>query len=296
VDRLKGCRQAVAGSPEETRFRLIDLRRACFDNGAKCAATMATIGQQRAIGASHHGLSGMLLFDVLVAAHIITGTVGLIALWVPVVARKGSARHRAWGQLFSHALLVTGVIAVGISLCTLYAPLETHPFSDDARHVRAVFGWMMLYLSVLTVMLVSYGRWCVRNRNAHQRNRTPMNFMLQGLTLVTAVNCAWQGWLVGEPLLPAMAIVGIAAAVLNTRYILSNEPEQKAWLIHHSRGLVGAGISVYTAFLAFGAVNTMPALAFSPLVWATPTVLGVTYLLYHQFRLHPPLRRRRGAA
>jgi hypothetical protein len=290
-----GWPQAVGSALEGTRFGLIDLRRGYFDNGAHCAATMATISRGPVISASHHGLSGMLLFDVLVAAHIITGTVGLIALWVPVVGRKGSVRHRAWGQLFSYALLATGVIAVGISLCTLYAPLETHPFSDDARHVRAVFGWMMLYLSVLTIMLVSYGRWCVRNRNAHQRNRTPLNFTLQALTLVTAVNCAWQGWLIGEPLLPAMAIVGVAAAVLNTRYILSSRPEQKAWLIHHSRGLVGAGISVYTAFLAFGAVNTMPALAFSPLVWATPTVLGVTYLLYHQFRLHPPLRRR-GAA
>lgn len=237
----------------------------------------------------------MLLFDVLVAAHIVTGTVGLIALWVPVVGRKGSPTHRKWGLLFSHALLLTGLIAIGISLCSLYAPLETHPFADDAQLVRAVFGWMMLYLSVLTVMLVSYGRWCVQNRAAHHRNRTPINFSLQALTFMTAVICAWQGWLVNEPLLPAMAIVGVAAAVLNTRFILTARPVPGAWLVHHSRGVVGAGISVYTAFLAFGAVNTMPALAFSPLVWATPTVLGVSFLLYHQFRIHPPLRARRAA-
>ena len=30
------------------------------------------------------------------------------------------------------SMLVTGTIAIGISICTLIAPLETHPFSDDA--------------------------------------------------------------------------------------------------------------------------------------------------------------------
>jgi len=223
----------------------------------------------------------MFLFDLLVWAHIVTGTVGLISFWIPVLSRKGSPLHKRAGIVFQRALLVTGTFALGISLCTLYAPLETHPFSDDPVLVRAVFGWMMLYLAVLTVMLSSYGRWCVQNRRLHAGNRTPLNLLLQLATLVTALNCAWQGLRIGHPLLPLMALVGVAAAILNTRFILG-EPAPQEWLIQHSRGLVGAGISVYTAFLAFGAVNFMPALAFSPIVWATPTTLGIAYLLYHQ--------------
>ncbi|MEL6216157.1 MAG: hypothetical protein AAFQ99_10830, partial [Pseudomonadota bacterium] len=57
------------------------------------------------------------------------------------------------------------------------------------------------------------------------------------------------------------------------------------WQIQHSRGLVGAGISVYTAFLAFGAVNLLPSYALNPALWATPAALGISYLLYHQFRI-----------
>lgn len=222
------------------------------------------------------------LFHWLVIAHIVTGTVGLITLWVPIIGRKGSVNHKLWGKVFAWSLLLTGSFAVGISVCTLTYPLETHPFWEDAALVRGVFGWMMLYLAVLTINLSRYGRLCVQNRANHSANRTPGNLAWQAATFLTAVNCAAQGLSLSQPLLVGMAIVGVAAGILNTRFILRKQPPMNEWLVQHSRGLVGAGISVYTAFLAFGAVNYMPALAFSPAVWATPCILGVTYLIYHQ--------------
>ena len=96
------------------------------------------------------------LFEILVAAHIVTGSVGLISMWVPVIGKKGARNHKRWGKVFSYALLATGTIAIGISLCTLSAPLETHPFSDDEPLVIGIFGWMMMYLATLTIMLAWY--------------------------------------------------------------------------------------------------------------------------------------------
>ncbi|MEM1090530.1 MAG: hypothetical protein AAF552_14415 [Pseudomonadota bacterium] len=235
------------------------------------------------------------LFKALVAAHIVTGTVGLISLWVPIVGRKGGAVHKKWGVVFARSLLLTGGFAVGISICTLIAPLETHPFWDDPVLVSAVFGWMMLYLATMTINLANYGRLCIQNRQNHAANRTAVNLFLQAATFFTALNCAIQGWRVEQPLLVGMSIVGLAAGFLNTRFILRRNPPANEWLIQHSRGLVGAGISVYTAFLAFGAVNLMPQFAFSPVLWATPCVLGVTYLLYHQVRIMLARYRKRAA-
>jgi len=79
----------------------------------------------------------MWQFDTLVALHIVSGTVGLITLWVPIIGKKGSPTHRRWGRIFAHALLITGILAIGISVVTLLYPLETHPFSDDeaCRHL-----------------------------------------------------------------------------------------------------------------------------------------------------------------
>lgn len=231
------------------------------------------------------------LFETLVIVHIVTGSVGLICVWVPIIGRKGGAAHKRWGKVFAYSMLITGSVAIGISLCTLHSPLETHPFSDDAELVRGVFGWMMLYLATMTIMLARYGLLCIRNKRAHADNREILNFFLQAATFAAAANCMVQGALLGNGLMMGIAIVGLTAAVLNTRFILQTRPPMNEWLIQHTRGLVGAGISVYTAFLAFGAVNLLPAYAFNPLLWATPTALGVSLLLYHQQRIVAARRR-----
>jgi len=49
-------------------------------------------------------------------------------MWVPVIGRKGGAAHKRWGKVFAVSMLITGCVAIGISLCTLYSPLGTHPF------------------------------------------------------------------------------------------------------------------------------------------------------------------------
>ncbi len=237
------------------------------------------------------------VFEILVAMHIVTGATGLVTMWIPVVGRKGSKNHKKWGKVFAWTMLATGSLAIGISVCTLISPYGTHPtFVDDPLWsdpavVRGVFGWMMLYLAIMTIMLAWYGLLCIRNKRVHERNKNAPNLILQFLTFVAAANCMIQGILLVQPVMIGISVVGLLAAVLNTRFIFQANPPLNEWLIQHTRGLVGAGISVYTAFLAFGAVNYMPALAFTPWVWATPTVLGVSLLLYHQAKI--TLARRR---
>ena len=233
----------------------------------------------------------MWLFKTLVALHIISGTVGLITMWVPVIGKKGSATHKRWGRVFAQSLLITGILAIGISLCTLRFPLETHPFATDAALVRGIFGWMMLYLATLTIMLSRYGMWCIQNRRNHAANKNVVNLALQAATFVTAANCAWHGYLINQPLMMGISTIGLLSSVLNTRFIFQNNPPLNEWLVQHTRGLVGAGISVYTAFLAFGAVNLMPHLAFHPVLWSTPCTLGVALLLYHQYKVIMQRRR-----
>ncbi|MEO0613486.1 MAG: hypothetical protein AAFY83_09245, partial [Pseudomonadota bacterium] len=51
------------------------------------------------------------------------------------------------------------------------------------------------------------------------------------------------------------------------------------------KALVGTGISVYTAFFAFGAVRYVPQLALNPVLWAVPLVTGLALILYHQYKV-----------
>ncbi len=226
----------------------------------------------------------LTVFRTFVIVHIAAGATGLLSFWVPVVARKGGLLHRNWGRVFTYAMLVTGTAAIGISTCTILAPVETHPHleaSFGAPLIQGIFGWMMLYLATLTLNLAWYGWLCVKNRRAVEKNREWRNLLLQALLLVAATNCAWRGVQLGQPLMMGISIVGFATVGTNVWFLYGPTPGPTAWLREHVKALVGAGISVYTAFFAFGAVRTVPALALHPVLWAIPLSVGLTIILWH---------------
>ncbi len=224
------------------------------------------------------------LFHALVAMHIVTGATGAIIFWVPVLGRKGGVDHRKWGRIFTWCMLATGGFATAMSLLTLYDPIGTHPHLEgrfDEVFIRAIFGWLMLHMGILTVNLAWYGWLCVLNRRDHMANRSRFNLGLQAAVIIAALNCALQGWLSGQFLMIGLSVVGVATGVTNLFFILNPRPAPMVWQKEHLKGLVGCGISVYTAFFAFGSVRILPELALHPVLWAIPLTTGVLMILYH---------------
>ncbi len=211
-----------------------------------------------------------------------------MAFWVPVIGKKGGANHIRFGKLFTWTMLITGTVAVGISSVTLSDPMGTHPhlvdhevFSDPAM-ISGIFGWMMLYLAILTVNLAWQGWLCITNRRDHLRNRAWHNLLSQVVLTVAAANCLWQGWLIQQPMMMGISIVGFATVGTNLWFIYLPNPRPVDRIREHIKALVGAGISVYTAFFAFGAVRVLPELALTPGLWAVPLVVGLTLIIYHR--------------
>jgi hypothetical protein len=166
---------------------------------------------------------------------------------------------------------------------------------------------MMLHNAILTITLGWYGWLAVTNRRNLAANRTPLNIGLQYCLMVAAVVCAWKGSQIGHPLMTTLmvgvSVVGFAAATTNLMFIFGRSPSPVKWMKEHVKALVGTGISVYTAFLAFGAVRLMPSLALHPALWAVPLVTGLTIMIYHMIRIDQKaglgifqLARRRGMA
>ncbi|MCL9999661.1 MAG: hypothetical protein NBV68_09775, partial [Erythrobacter sp.] len=112
-------------------------------------------------------LTGMTLFHALVVLHVATGAVGLTAFWGPIVTRKGAANHRRWGRAACYGFLGAGALAIAMALLSLYGPEYRHPEVTDRALYEGLFGWMMLYLGVLTIGFVDYGLAVVK----HSRNR-----------------------------------------------------------------------------------------------------------------------------
>jgi hypothetical protein len=226
-----------------------------------------------------------LLFKGLIAVHIVFGVVGLVSFWIPVLSRKGSPVHRLWGRVFAQSILAAGGIAILLSLCTLYDPLGTHPHLEDPAFVRGIFGVLMLHLGVLTVNLAWYGREVLKNKSDPARNRRRINLSLQLLLALAAVACVIEGFRISQPLIVAASVIGFATVATNLMHMLNPAPPPKAWLKEHVKGIVGAGISVYTAFFAFGAVRIMPEIALHPGLWAIPLVIGLALILYHYWKI-----------
>ncbi|NKC33959.1 hypothetical protein [Falsiroseomonas selenitidurans] len=240
----------------------------------------------------------LLLFHSLVVAHILTGTTGAIAFWVPVIGRKGGGRHRRWGRVFTFAMLATGSLAVMMSLLTLLDPLGTHPHLEgrfDAAFLRGMFGWMMLHTGILTINLAWYGYLCITNKGRHAANRTKLNLGLQYAVMAAALVCAAQGWIIGQPLMIGIAVVGLATGLTNLWFLHKPRVERQDWLKEHIKALVGAGISVYTAFMAFGSVRVFPELALHPAMWSLPLVVGLAIIIWHRLGVERQARRRVGA-
>ncbi len=233
-------------------------------------------------------LSSLDIFHFLVACHIVTGASGALAFWIPVASRKGGPAHRKWGRIFVRLMLATGVIAGLMATTTLIAPMETHPhllhvegFSDP-QTVRGIFGWMMLYLAVLTVNLAWHGWLCAAPGRSVATIRSWQNVALQVLLTVAALNCALQGLRIGQFLMVGISFVGFATVATNVWFMAKSKPMRAEWIREHVKAIVGTGISVYTAFFAFGAVRLIPQLALNPVFWSIPLVTGIAMIIWFQ--------------
>jgi uncharacterized membrane protein len=230
------------------------------------------------------------IFDTLVIAHILSGLVGLASVWMPIISKKGGRLHRKAGAVFVKSMLVTGIVATGIATSTLIAPVETHPhlldhplFVGGRETIRAIFGWMMLYLAFLTVNLARFGDRCVKDKIT--RGRGPWDTVSQAVLFMLSVNCLVQGVLVEMSLMIGISMVGLATVGSNLWYLYKPKVRCYDWQLEHVKGLVGAGISVYTAFIAFGAVRFLPEIALTPLLWSLPLLVGLAIILYQQFMI-----------
>jgi hypothetical protein len=223
----------------------------------------------------------MALFEALVVAHVITGAVGLTAFWGPIVTKKGAMNHRKWGRAACYGFLGAGVLAIAMALLSLYGPDHRHPEVTDRALYEGLFGWMMLYLGVLTIGFVDYGLAVVK----HNRNRRALRSLrYQSVIAAVMVSGAWCGFYglkVGHPLMVLVAFIGIAAMVIQQAYIWRPaEPLRTTYIGEHFRALIGMGISAYTAFLSVGLIRYVPEHVFNPAVWAGPSVIGVSLILY----------------
>ena len=218
------------------------------------------------------------LFELVLAVHVGAGVAALTSFWGAVATRKGGLAHRRWGRVFAAAIYAAGFMALGMGLLSLVWPLAMHPGLTDEALYRGLFGWMMLYLALLTMSMTRYGLKMVANKRDHAANRHWSMVGLQLLVLVAAVNCAWQGVVLRQPLMIGVSVIGFGTVLTYLWYIFRSRPGHGDYIPEHLKAMVATGIAAYTAFLSVGLVEMFPHQAFNPAIWAVPSVIGVVII------------------
>jgi hypothetical protein len=207
--------------------------------------------------------------------------VGLTAFWGPIVTKKGALNHRKWGKAACYGFLGAGALAIAMAFLSLYGPEQRHPEIADRTLFDGLFGWMMLYLGTLTIGFVDYGLGVVKHSRNRRMLRAPRHQAVIAAVIATGAWCGYFGWHVGHPLMMLVAFIGIVAMLIQQRYIWRREdPPKGTYVGEHFRALIGMGISAYTAFLSVGLIRMVPEHVFNPAIWAGPSVIGVSLILY----------------
>ena len=221
------------------------------------------------------------LFELVLAVHVGAGIAALTSFWGAVATRKGGASHRQWGRVFAAAIYAAGAMALVMGALSLVWPLAMHPGLTDEALYRGLFGWMMLYLALLTISMTRYGLKMVANKRRHPDNRHWTMISLQLLVLAAAINCAWHGVRLGQPLMIAVSVIGFGTTLTYLGYMFRADPGRGAYIPEHLKAMVATGIAAYTAFLSVGLVEMFPAHAFNPIVWAVPTIIGAGIIAWY---------------
>jgi hypothetical protein len=238
----------------------------------------------------------MHLFEALVVLHVIAGATGLIAFWVPIAARKGGPAHRRWGRIGTVAFIIAGSLAIAMALLSLFGPEQRLPMITDRVLFAGLFGWMMLYLGTLTIGFAVYGLAVVRHRSNRAALRGPVYQAMFAAVIASALWCGYFGLSIGQPLMAALAVIGLSAVATQQYYIWRRSPPPRAHVPEHFRALLGMGISAYTAFLSVGLIRLVPDHVFNPLIWAIPSIIGVSLILRFTLGARPQRRATGGAA
>ena len=222
----------------------------------------------------------MHLFEIFVVLHVIAGSIGLVAFWIPIGTAKGAATHRRWGRIACYGFVGAGFLAIVMALYSLYGPEVRIPSVTDRELFAGLFGWMMLYLGLLTIGFADYGLAVVE----HGRKRVPLRSLryqsVMAAVVVSALWCGYFGFQVEHPLMVLVAGIGLIAMLMQEIFIFRKEASPKAYVGEHFRALLGMGISAYTAFLSVGLIRLIPEQVFNPLIWAGPSLIGVGLIIY----------------
>lgn len=232
--------------------------------------------------------------------HVTTGCVALIIFWLPILAKKGSAKHKQYGRYFVNAMLAIAISGFVMTTLVLFDPLavrlpaETLTQSQLAKlalNNRLFAG----FLFMLSLLVFNTTRYAMAVLDAKERRETLRRFKVV-FPFVLQIICAsimlFIGSRYGQPLFQVFAVLCLVNSMTSLKYIYKQDVPKRSWLIEHLSAILGSGIGAYTAFFVFGGSRLFSVFVGQNgqlILWVLPGVLGTiaTVIYKKRYRQQP---------
>ena len=190
------------------------------------------------------------VYDFARLAHVAAGSLALVTFWTAAVMRKGTAVHRAVGNIYMAAML-------GIVLTAL--PLAAKAFIAG----KPVTGTFLAYLVIITFTGAFLARRAVRSRRSFEQYASGAYRPLAWANLAAGLFVLALGIQRAAPLLIGMSVIGVVIGPSMLRLAARGPVDRGWWLERHYTGILGAGVATHIAFLNLGLQRLVPG-DFSP--------------------------------
>jgi hypothetical protein len=219
----------------------------------------------------------MNALSILRDVHIALGVVALATMFVPLLSRKGSSLHITFGRVYA--------IAMG-ALAATGAPLAArglfHP--DPGRRASALF---LFFIALLAADSAWLGVRALRTKHRRAPNKRPLDLLPPITLLAGAVVIFILGVSRGVGLHVAFGVLGMAIGTSQIRFWLRAPKSPAESILHHLGAMGTSCIVTVTAFVVTNARH-LGAPLYNPIVWLTPTVIGVVAISFamRRWRAH----------
>jgi hypothetical protein len=210
------------------------------------------------------------LHDWLRASHIYFGIAGLIAFWIPVLARKGSPLH-VWGG-YAFAACCTVVVGSALIACgwAITSPDTFAPGIVGAPDYQATRGFIRFFFSILGWLALAVGvsldlgLAIVRHRKQIgrlKRLRHRVGAMMLAMASVALLAYGLGGIMAdalrsefrpGWLLALGLGTFGLTDLRRTWNFLTDPQREPMGWWYWHMECMLGCGVGFYTAFAVLG--------------------------------------------
>lgn len=226
------------------------------------------------------------LYDVNLLAHVAAGAVGLGAMFVPMLAKKGGRLHRRSGWVFVIAMAIVSVTGWGIGLSWMIDPVAVRPPSKplDAagleRYVTSLrtAGVFFTAIGVLVASSVWQGLVALwqRRTKIEWGNRVDRAFAWS--TIVAGIALLAVGLPTLNPVFLGFGVLAVVGAAGDLRFYRQTTRPKNAWLLRHLQAMLGGATAATTAFAVQVVGRTLAETgndAWMLIAWGLPPALGI---------------------